>query len=213
MPKKFGINTKSDEARIRKEVVKRQENEKKQKQKEDKEWEDNDPKILAKEKKKKEQEEKRKEQLAKKAENKAIEEKEKQELAKIYAKPKDTKVSRALIEEERQRDREREEAERRKRDNEEQPIEENINHVIRNQMLEHDGEIVDARSVTEALDQFDIESQLDKHPEKRLKAAYLAYESEQLPTLRLENPGLKLSQLKEIIWKQWQKAPENPLNQ
>jgi len=28
-----------------------------------------------------------------------------------------------------------------------------------------------------------------------------------------ENPGLRLSQLKERLFKQWQKAPENPMNQ
>jgi len=66
--------------------------------------------------------------------------------------------------------------------------------------------------VTEALGQLKVES-VDLHPEKRLKAAYLAYEEKHLPGLRKENPGLKLSQVKEILWKQWQKAPENPLNQ
>lgn len=54
---------------------------------------------------------------------------------------------------------------------------------------------------------------LDRHPERRAKAAFAAYEEIQLPILKKENPGLRLSQLKEILYKLWQKAPENPFNQ
>lgn len=53
----------------------------------------------------------------------------------------------------------------------------------------------------------------DKHPEKRMKAAYKSYEDAQLPILKADNPSLKLSQLKQIIFKNWQKSPENPMNQ
>lgn len=45
-----------------------------------------------------------------------------------------------------------------------------------------------------------------------MKAAYLAFEEHRLKTLKEENPGLRLSQLKQIIFKEWQKSPENPLN-
>jgi hypothetical protein len=51
----------------------------------------------------------------------------------------------------------------------------------------------------------------DAHPERRMKAAWLAYEEKQLPLLRMEKPGLKQSQYKDMIWRQWQKAPENPM--
>lgn len=53
----------------------------------------------------------------------------------------------------------------------------------------------------------------DKHPEKRLKAAYTAYGEINLPILKQDNPSLKLSQLKQMLFKEWQKSPENPLNQ
>jgi len=53
----------------------------------------------------------------------------------------------------------------------------------------------------------------DRHPEKRMKAAYKDYEETYLPVLKVENPSLKHSQLKERLWEQWQKAPENPINQ
>jgi hypothetical protein len=54
---------------------------------------------------------------------------------------------------------------------------------------------------------------LDKHPERRAKAAYAAYEEQHLPQMRKDNPSLRLTQVKEMLWKQWQKAPENPFNQ
>lgn len=55
--------------------------------------------------------------------------------------------------------------------------------------------------------------QIDRHPERRAKAAFAAYEARELPILRKENPGLRLTQVKEILWKQWQKSEENPFNQ
>ena len=57
------------------------------------------------------------------------------------------------------------------------------------------------------------EPAVDKHPEKRMKAAYLAYEEVNLPRLKAENPNLRLSQLKQMLKKDWNKSPENPLNQ
>ena len=58
----------------------------------------------------------------------------------------------------------------------------------------------------------DSSSTVDKHPEKRMKAAYEEFETARLPQLKAENPGLRLSQLKQMIWKEWTKSPENPLN-
>lgn len=46
-----------------------------------------------------------------------------------------------------------------------------------------------------------------------MKAAYTAYEERRLKELKEENPSLRLSQLKQMIFKEWQKSPENPLNQ
>ncbi len=52
----------------------------------------------------------------------------------------------------------------------------------------------------------------DRHPEKRMKAAYDAYEAENLPKLKQQHPSLRLSQLKQLMKKEWMKAPENPFN-
>lgn len=53
----------------------------------------------------------------------------------------------------------------------------------------------------------------DKHPERRVKAAYNAYEERRLPELRQENPGLRLQQIKNLLHKEFLKSPENPMNQ
>jgi hypothetical protein len=57
------------------------------------------------------------------------------------------------------------------------------------------------------------ESKLDRHPERRMKSAYLAYEQRMMPILKQENPSLRLSQLNQLLQKEWKKSPENPLNQ
>lgn len=54
---------------------------------------------------------------------------------------------------------------------------------------------------------------IDKHPERRVKAAYAAFEEKRIPELKAENPGLRLQELKNLIHKEFQKAPENPMNQ
>lgn len=53
---------------------------------------------------------------------------------------------------------------------------------------------------------------VDDHPEKRRKALYNSYYERQLPILKEELPGLKLSQYKERIFEAWKRSPENPDN-
>jgi hypothetical protein len=52
---------------------------------------------------------------------------------------------------------------------------------------------------------------LDRHPERRVKSAYAAYEERELPILKAEHPGLRLTQLKQQLQKTWKKSPENPM--
>ncbi|KAJ2056195.1 hypothetical protein GGI17_006321 [Coemansia sp. S146] len=54
---------------------------------------------------------------------------------------------------------------------------------------------------------------IDRHPERRARAAYHIYEEREIDRLKAENPGLRLTQIKDLIYKAWQKSPENPLNQ
>lgn len=53
----------------------------------------------------------------------------------------------------------------------------------------------------------------DRHPEKRMKAAYKAYEEKLMPELKAQYPGLKRQQYLDKIFGLWKKSPENPLNQ
>lgn len=52
----------------------------------------------------------------------------------------------------------------------------------------------------------------DKHPEKRLKAAFKAFAAANMARIKAENPSQRLSQWKQILFKEWQKSPDNPLN-
>ncbi|KAF7353821.1 DUF1014-domain-containing protein [Mycena venus] len=44
-------------------------------------------------------------------------------------------------------------------------------------------------------------------------AAFEAYQERELPIARKEHPGLRLQQYKDMLFKQFQKSPENPFNQ
>lgn len=72
---------------------------------------------------------------------------------------------------------------------------------------------INARSVEEALEALNEAPRDDKHPEKRRKAAFQAFEARRVPKLRKERPELKFSQVMEIVFKEWQKAPENPMKE
>jgi hypothetical protein len=46
-----------------------------------------------------------------------------------------------------------------------------------------------------------------------MRAAWKAFEEHNLPLVRMEKPNLKQSQYRDMLWKMWQKSPDNPLNQ
>ncbi|KAF7294608.1 hypothetical protein MIND_00997400 [Mycena indigotica] len=57
---------------------------------------------------------------------------------------------------------------------------------------------------------------IERHPERRFKAAFEAYQDRELPNIREEHPGLRLQQYKarvDLLFKAFQKSPENPFNQ
>jgi len=56
-------------------------------------------------------------------------------------------------------------------------------------------------------------SKIEQHPERRFKAALEAYQERELPNAKKDNPGLRLQQYRELLYKQFQKSPENPFNQ
>ncbi|KAI0781460.1 hypothetical protein BD413DRAFT_463943 [Trametes elegans] len=70
--------------------------------------------------------------------------------------------------------------------------------------------------VTAKMDKASVGSQaanLERHPERRFKAAFEAYKERELPNARKEHPGLRLQQYHDLLYKQFQKSPENPFNQ
>lgn len=54
---------------------------------------------------------------------------------------------------------------------------------------------------------------IERHPERRFKAAFEAYKERELPILKEEHKGLRLQQYHDLLYKQFQKHPDNPFNQ
>ncbi len=142
-----------------------------------------------------------------------------EEEAKIKAKPapaSSSKVTRAQIAEEKQKQAQLE----RKRAKEQAKVEEDDIFTEENpnqkmaEILAAEG-ASEARSVEEAIATLSVgkAASVDKHPEKRMKAAWTAFEAERLPVLKAENTNLRMSQLKQLLRKEWLKSPDNPLNQ
>lgn len=64
-----------------------------------------------------------------------------------------------------------------------------------------------------ALNAMSVSGGDDRHPEKRMKAAYKAYEEKMMPEMKQTYPGLKRQQYLDKIFASWKKSPENPMNQ
>ncbi|XP_047363006.1 coiled-coil domain-containing protein 124 [Vespa velutina] len=204
MPKKFvGENSKAVAARARKAAAKEAENTKKALEAEEKAWQDDDKQVLKKKQKQEELEKKRQQQLEKKAEVKALLEKEMATI-KVGGKQPTAKITKAEIMAAMEKRNQAAKSEKKKE--EEKPIEENLNRII------VEGET--AHGIDEALSILSVkDSEVDRHPEKRMKAAYASFEEKMMPIIKEQNPTLRLSQLKQILKKEWMKSPENPLNQ
>lgn len=92
-----------------------------------------------------------------------------------------------------------------------EPLEENPNQQMAALMAAEGA--VEARSVEDAIAVLNVGgTPVDRHPEKRMKAAYSAFEERELPRLKQENPNMRLSQLKQLLKKDWMKSSENPMN-
>lgn len=144
---------------------------------------------------------------SRKAENRALLEAEEE----VVGGKKVQRVTRAQIEEQQAQERERLQQEARRREmeagklSEQDFLEENPNQLLRQAAME--GE-VEARSVAEAI------SVLSVGPvqEAAKRLTYAEFEARELPLAKASNPHLKQSQVKQLVWKQWQKSPENPVN-
>ncbi|KAK0672283.1 hypothetical protein QBC41DRAFT_314101 [Cercophora samala] len=79
---------------------------------------------------------------------------------------------------------------------------------------------LNASGIDNALDALSLagpatQDKIDRHPERRFKAAYAAYEQRRLAEMESDGTGqgLRLNQKKEKIKKEFEKSPENPFNQ
>lgn len=76
-----------------------------------------------------------------------------------------------------------------------------------------------ASGIDDALDALSLANsdaggvKIDRHPERRFKAAYEAYKERRLPEVKEEYKGLRLNQMVELIRKEFEKHPDNPFNQ
>ncbi|CAF3343899.1 unnamed protein product [Rotaria socialis] len=214
MSKKFGTNTKSAEARARKDAVKQSNEREKQQRLEDEYWHEDDKLVQKKLQRKDERENKEHEKLQRKQEiQKLLEQEEAALTASKAKKPVDSapkKVTQAQIQQQQTTGGAAAaptgtNVKQKPINDEETPIEENINR------LQIDGST--ARNINEALHVLSSSQiLLDSHPEKRMKAAFDAYEKENLPKLKQEHPTLRMSQLKQLLKKEWMKSPDNPFN-
>lgn len=217
MPNK-GENSKSVEARMRKAAAAEQKREEDERRREDEKWKDEDKSTTAKANRKQNANEKSEEKMKRKNENRRLAEEEENAIISnkkvqnappkltqhqifqrqlLAAQASSTPSQPSVIQDE--------------------PLMENPNQLRRQALEEAErrGEDLYAASdISSAVAAITgATATTDMHPEKRVKAAYKAYEEEWLPRMKAENPSLKRSQLLLKIRKQFQSAPENPLNQ
>ncbi|CAG5864104.1 coiled-coil domain-containing protein 124 [Menidia menidia] len=212
MPKKFqGENSKSATAKARKAEAKAVADARKKQEEEDALWQETDKHVLKKEQRKDDKEKRRLELLERKKENQRLLD---EENARIRGKmlreaAAAGKVTRAQIEETLKNDQlQEEDIKPKEKSHLETPLEENINRVIAEEGA------VEARTIEDAIAVLSTGPEdLDRHPERRMKAAFSVYEEVNMPRLKKENPNMRLSQLKQQLKKEWAKSPENPLNQ
>ncbi|KAK2743757.1 hypothetical protein FQN57_004694 [Myotisia sp. PD_48] len=76
---------------------------------------------------------------------------------------------------------------------------------------------LNASGIDNALDALSLtgsnDAKVDRHPERRVKAAYAAFEARRLPEIQAENPGLRRQQAINLVRKEFDKSDENPFNQ
>ncbi|KAF4110218.1 hypothetical protein G5714_009470 [Onychostoma macrolepis] len=208
MPKKFqGENSKSATAKARKAEAKAVADARKQKELEDALWQDNDKHVMKKEQRRDDKEKKRLEALERKREKQRLFEEEEAKIKGKQPKEAPSKVTRAQIEENLQSGQNVKETKEKEKCHLDVPLEENVNRIVPEEGT------VEARTIEDAISVLSTKEDLDRHPERRMKAAYAAFEEANMARLKMENPNMRLSQLKQQLKKEWTKCPENPLNQ
>lgn len=209
------VQTARDKKKTQADLVKRA----KKQMAEDASWEDNS-KSLKKAQERKEQRERKQQSAAeRKAANRALaaedEASTKQQTKRVNG--GQTKVTRAqLLADKVKRDaaaRQRSTEQAATRNNitvfSQDEIEENPNQAMARMVSDDDG--LEARDVDAAIALLQGKAiEQEKNQDKRVRIAFLAYERDNLPRIKAENPSLRLSQVKAILRKDWNRSSENP---
>ena len=88
---------------------------------------------------------------------------------------------------------------------------ERVRHGARARRVADPDELTVAHGVEDAIAALSMDAPGKDGKRVNLKAAYKEYEERELARVKEDQPGLKLSQYKEIVYKAWQKSPENPM--
>ncbi|RLN39106.1 hypothetical protein C2845_PM01G02020 [Panicum miliaceum] len=204
MPKKMGVNTKAEAARARRGAAEAERRDREGRAQEEAYWQAAEGPKSRSSRRREEDAEKRAEAAARRAENRRLAELEQQQLAAAARRPdrKAARVGGPAVPKKRQA---------RTADEEE------YGRVVLVANTNRDDSVIEARSVEDAIAKMTIAAEPalapDRHPERRLKVSYKAFEEAELAKLKEEKPGLTLHQYKDMIWKLWKKSPDNPLNQ
>ncbi|KAL3140213.1 hypothetical protein ABBQ38_004488 [Trebouxia sp. C0009 RCD-2024] len=218
--KKISENPKAVESRERKATSKKDGQAKEHAKAEDEFWEQAGEGAKSKASKKKEDQAKEREAAAaKKAEAKRLAAEEDAEMAslakKTAKKAAEPKVTSHQLQLQQEAERKAQQAavEEAAKAKKKVVTEDSYAQMVDTQNVNRNANDVEARSVTEALSALGVKEEEDKHPERRMKAAFAAYKERQMPLMKEEKPGLKQSQYQDMIFKAWQKSPANPLVQ
>eukprot|EP00347_Sterkiella_histriomuscorum_P017362 403349673 len=239
------LNFRKVEGQMRKEEKKMTEQDKLRKQKEDAQWHDPDPNMAKKLQKAQQEEEKKQQLLKNKLEKQLLLEEEEKQLqaAKVKKSAATGKKAKQYDAAEAQKKALLKSMQKQMGDlsvadgGENQNEAENDMQIIENNkgsanngsnnLQEEIKESVLVKQVSSksGKQEADDNEVIDKHPEKRMKAAFQKFEDERVSELKREYPTLKMSQIKEKVWKevifqivfnvyfQWKKSPLNPMNQ
>ncbi|SCM21470.1 conserved protein, unknown function [Plasmodium chabaudi adami] len=214
MPQWGAGNSRAIEARMRKKMEKDRKQKELEEKRLDEYWKDDDKKVQAKIQRKIEAENKKQQKLDRKKELRELYGEEEKALKTTKeSKASNTKITQAqilqrLIEEKKKEMKD----EKKKTGNvnvHEMELEDNINHIIRDEMNNYD-ECINATGIDNIISSL---GNVSFEKTKKVKAAYKKYEEENLPLVKEEYKNLKLSQYKQILWKKFKKSADNPMNQ
>eukprot|EP01024_Parvocaulis_polyphysoides_P015902 TRINITY_DN17033_c0_g2_i1.p2 TRINITY_DN17033_c0_g2~~TRINITY_DN17033_c0_g2_i1.p2 ORF type:complete len:224 (+),score=60.76 TRINITY_DN17033_c0_g2_i1:37-708(+) len=218
--KKIGENSKAVEARERKEASKKEAASKAAKAAEDEYWQQAGEGSKSKAQQKKDEQERKKQEAAqKKAETKQLAEQEEAEMGAKKSKTKPQKVTKYQLDVQKEVDKRESDQKRlqQQREQRREVSEEDYQKMVDVENINRQGDEGDivASGIQSAVDQIAQSSKSggeeDMHPERRMKAAWKAFYERELPMVKEEKPGLRLPQYREMIYKKWQKSPENPM--